>query len=473
MTSFLNALEWWQWALIDAVVIGCIGVLIPAVFLPSFKSPIQGVKYIVLLLPIYTTSNGLLLILNDKFDSAQVPILVDLFAAITFAGLLLNLQSWELRTPRPITTGLFLFVIASCLSCFNTVSWRRSTIAIIVFTQLALITFCIESVVTNEERVKMVWRWWYWSYLVVLFFGVVGIATVYLGIPNVANFNGVQVTSTFRFPNQLSLYLIITAALMWPVAALRSTPKKVRRIVVWSMPVMLAVLWYSGSRSGAAGFIAAAATLMVLTRHVRILLVGALVCSAVGLVLIAYNIGSMGNFAKGSSRYAIIIAALEGESTAQHSPFEFYETGANVAVDAFVVHPAIGGGIGAVLDFDTTPGQPYEVHNTFLGLAGQTGTLGLVISLGIMLFAVRNAWRARVEARSPFLKAVANGCLAALVGFVIHGFANFDWRIRHVWLLLAFTSGVYIAARRSLQPVEQVAVTRTARVYPDIRVAAR
>jgi O-antigen ligase len=471
MTSFINALEWWQWALITGAAIASVGLLLPGVFLPSFKLPLQGTKFLIILLPFYATSNFLLLLLNGTFESTQVPIIADLFAAITFAGIICSRQSWALRTSRPISLGLLLFVTVSCLSTVNTTAPQRSTISIITYAQLLLITYCIESVVTNEERVKIVWRYWYWSYLVVLVFGVLGIATIYLGIKDVANINGIQVISTFRFPNQLSLYLILTAPLMWSVATLRSTPKTVRRILSWSMPVMLAVLWYSGSRSGVAGFIAVAATLMVLTRQVRILLIGGLVCVVIGVFLFSLDIGTAGNFAKGSSRYATMLAALQGEDV--KSPFGFYETGENVAIDAFVQHPALGGGIGAVLDYQTTAGQPYEVHNTFVGVAGQTGTFGLVISLGIMLCAARNAWRARVEARSPFLKALANGCLAALVGFIIHGLGNFDWRIRHVWLLLAFTSGVFVAARRSLRPAGQVAVTKTTRVYPDIRVAAR
>lgn len=473
MNAFLSSLQWWQWALIATTVIACAGLLFPILFLPSFHSPLHGTKVLVTLLPFYTASNFVLLLLNGTFESTQVPIAADLFAAITFVGIVCSSQSWRLRTSRPISLGLLLFVVVACLSIVNTTSPQRSAISIITYVQLLLITYCIESVMTSEDRVKLIWRCWYWSYLIVLAGGILGIATIYLGIAGVGNMNGIQVTSTFRFPNQLSLYLILTAPLMWSVATVKATPVKVRSILIWSMPVMLAVLWYSGSRSGVAGFLAAGTTLMILTRQVRILLIGVLTCVVGGVFLFNLNIGNAGNFAKGSSRYASFVAALKGEGDVEKSPFGFYETGENVAIDAFTQHPVLGGGIGAVLDFQTTAGQPYEVHNTFLGVAGQTGTFGLVVSLGIMFCAARNSWRAKVRAKSPFIRALANGCLAALVGLVIHGQGNFDWRIRHAWLLLAFTSGVYAAARKRLGNAELVAATSNAKAYPGILVAAR
>ena len=185
-----------------------------------------------------------------------------------------------------------------------------------------------------------------------------------------------------------------------------------------------------------------------------------LVCLGLGLSSFVYNIGTTGNFADVTTRYTSLIMEMGHTADVQHSSFEFYETGEQVAVDDFVEHPAIGGGIGAVLDTQTTYGQPYEVHNTFLGIASQTGIFGLVIGIGIVLYAARNAWRARAITNNQFIRALANGCLSALVGFIIHGLANYDWRIREAWLLLAFTSGIYIAARGGLRPIEQVVVIR-------------
>jgi hypothetical protein len=51
--------------------------------------------------------------------------------------------------------------------------------------------------------------------------------------------------------------------------------------------------------------------------------------------------------------------------------------------------------------------------------------------------------------RSPFVRAVAEGCIAALAGVAVHAYGNFDWRIRHLWLLLALSSGLRIAAERT------------------------
>jgi O-antigen ligase len=319
--------------------------------------------------------------------------------------------------------------------------------ALISYAQLILLVFVAETLVTDERKLVSVIRYWLYSYMVVLFAGVIGILTLYLGIDNFTSAGGQQVRATFRFPNQLSLYLVITSAILWPLASVRALGKRKRLFIQASLPVMLAVLYYSGSRSGVTAFAAASGASLLFNRRGRqaYILVGILSLCVLGLAL--RSGGNTGDLSAAGSRYGEAYSAM-GQG-GFNDFFAFHSAMNATAIEAVAAHPVLGGGIGGVLNSDIEIGSQYEIHNTYLGIAGQTGLLGFGVAALIVTLAVLNCLKARKEARSPFVRAVAEGCIAALAGVAIHAYGNFDWRIRHLWLLLALSSGLRIATERA------------------------
>jgi O-antigen ligase len=439
-----ESLAWLQaMALAPMLVAGLIACFV------SFASPSRGLKLIVLTLPLYFTSNTLTAGLARFFGgSSQVPIFADLLTVCTFFGIVASRtrrQAWS--TPNWISWAFLLFLAVSVASLANADEPLRGLMALISYAQLVLLVFVVETLVTNEKMLVSVMRYWLYSYAVVLSAGIIGILTLYLGIDNYTNAGGQQVRATFRFPNQLSIYLVITSALLWPLASARALGNKKRRLIQGSLPLMLAVLYYSGSRSGVSAFAAASVASLLFNRRGRqaYILIGVASLCVLGLAL--HSVGNTGDLSAAGARYGEMYTAV-GQS-GSNDFFAFHSAMNATAIQAVADHPVLGGGIGGVLNSEVEIGSHYEIHNTYLGIAGQTGLLGFAAAALIVTLAVLNCLKARKGSRSPFVRAVAEGCIAALAGVAVHAYGNFDWRIRHLWLLLALSSGLRIAAERT------------------------
>jgi O-antigen ligase len=432
-----------------ALALGLVACLM-ACFL-AFFSPPRGLKLIVLTLPIYLTSHTVMVRVAGFFGgSTQVIIFADILILCTFAGIVVartRLKSWA--TPNWISWSFLLFIGVSLASLANLPDYDRirGAMAIITYTQLIVFVVVIETLIKDERALFSVMRYWLYSYVVVLVAGVIGTVTLYAGIDNLTNMNGEQVRATFLFPNQLSLYLVITSAILWPLASVRAMGRRRRLLIRASLPVMLAVLYYTGSRSGMAAFATASAAALFFNRRGRqaYVMVGILSLCVLGLSL--RSVGNKGDLSVAGTRYGAMVSSLRGNDA--EGLFSFYTDTNAIALKAMADHPVLGGGIGGVLANDITEGTRYEIHNTYLGVMGQTGLLGAGAAILIIALAVFNILKARRYARSPFLRAVSEGCIAALVGTAVHAYANFDWRIRHVWLLLAVSSGLRVASERS------------------------
>jgi hypothetical protein len=169
-------------------------------------------------------------------------------------------------------------------------------------------------------------------------------------------------------------------------------------------------------------------------------------------------------------RYAFFSQALSRQGTPE---FDFYAMTNEVGWRAFSDYPILGGGIGAVLDTDIATDQPYEIHNTYVGILGQTGALGFAAFALVIVAAGRNLALARTRARSPLVRALAEACAAGLIACGVHAYGNFDWRIRHLWLLVAFTSVVRMAAERERAAVFGLETTCSVRrARPLLRATA-
>lgn len=421
-----------------------------------FAKPRAGLGLCVLALPLYWVPESFQTLLSRLMTSSQIPIFADALVIATLLGAIFMRRPAQQRR-APVTLALCLFIVVSALSMLNSSDWSRSIGNFGSYVQLAMMTFIIETLADGSHELHKIVRLWMLSLAFVLAAGLFGIFSSYVGLDNFSVMTSGQVRSTFRFPNQLSLYLVITGAVASAFIVSPTASRWSRRLAILAMPILILVLVYSGSRSGVAAAMGATAVLLAFHGRRKALYIPAVVFIAAG-ALWATSLTSNGDAWQDiRDRYDFFSAFLESKSTGE---LQFYKETNQVAWSAFYDHPIVGSGIGAVVDTGLSEDQAYEIHNTYLGLLGQTGLLGLFAFAAVVLAVMRNIVRARRYATSAFVRALAEGCVAAIVAMAIHGYGNFDWRLRHLWLVLAFTSVLRLVGEQERAFIGQSAVAR-------------
>lgn len=440
------------------------GVLIPGALLlvapilwtisVCFSRPRRGLLLCILFLPIYQTSQALLTALAGVFESSQAVILADLLVIVVFLGFVLTRRASSVLKELEryaVSAGLLTFLAAGLLSLTNSSSLPRSLMALLAYSQLFLLTFIVEAVPVPGEDLWPVVRYWLYSYWIVLGAGVFGLVCLWANWETFAVHAMQQVRATFRFPNQFSLYLTATLPVLFSLLFTERLSRMARRLLASSLPVALLLVWFSGSRSGLAAMGVAAAVIGAFhATKARTYAWVAVFVLALGAGYSVSRRTSSENLRTSGERYSALWESLSGQDTGS-SAFSFYQQTEATSMDAFLEHPIVGGGVGAVLNRSIEEDQPLETHITYIGILGETGLVGISVCLLTAGFAIRNLLRARRLATSDFVRELANGSLAALAGLFVHSLANYDWRSRHLWLLLGLTTVVRMAAQEESQ----------------------
>ena len=149
-------------------------------------------------------------------------------------------------------------------------------------------------------------------------------------------------------------------------------------------------------------------------------------------------------------------AAVDAEGGETDGSFSNRAVEASAAVAVFVHHPLVGVGPGLFptyfqdearrLGADRIVGVDREAHNLYLGIAADTGALGIGAFVGVVVTILRPlaAVRRRLAATRPDLSALATGYAMAIVVYLTTGlFLHFAY-IRYFWLFagLAAAMGV-------------------------------
>jgi len=135
------------------------------------------------------------------------------------------------------------------------------------------------------------------------------------------------------------------------------------------------------------------------------------------------------------------------------------------AFQTFREHPVTGLGYGRAIAFVTdprafvparklggirgpVPGQWLEAHNTWLNIAAQAGTVGVLAIVALFL----GVWRpviARLRANAQNASRLASGLLGAFAGaFLFHGLFAAVEEARHLWALTALASSFVFVFRQ-------------------------
>lgn len=303
---------------------------------------------------------------------------------------------------------------------------------------LALLAALVCQLATYMSFVRDMVMAWLWGSLVAVAVGVVAILAFYASpatrdaaAPLMSHYGSLppgnypRVLSTFNNPNMFCSYLNVTMALMlaaWALGWLHRTQALVY------MALLLAVALFTLS-PGLGGIALTAGAWIWLCRQntspvpARIALwsgvvVASLILAGVALVDLANPIEAM------PIRWRIWQAAMA----------------------TWTRHPWIGVGLGqdvVSVGFHSPEGywqHLSDAHNLWLSIAGQSGLIGFLALLGLVLYLLRRSLPMRMDTEVARLRTAC--LLAFLTAFLYQGMAASLEDARHVWLLIGLLAAL-------------------------------
>jgi hypothetical protein len=225
------------------------------------------------------------------------------------------------------------------------------------------------------------------------------------------------------------------------------------RLAVAAMVGLLTIgLLTTGSRGGLVAAVVAAIAVLVLAKRRRAWVVtGLLLIVGVGGIYVSANPEAwerISDFSESSGRGELWTVA-----------WQIWEDNPAVGVgqQGFVDHSADYARALGPLEFsEFLAEEPKFVHNTYLELLAETGIVGLVLFVSLVVACVRSAWRAavRFEGQGDLAMAtLARSVIAALVAMLAAAFFISGSADRRLWVLLALGPAMAACAAAREAPV--------------------
>ena len=272
----------------------------------------------------------------------------------------------------------------------------------------------------------------------------VGLVALYNKFHSISLVEGTRVTigrdlgSVLGDPNDLSLVLLFPFSFALSLIVSPNMSRKVRLFGLVTAIVLILAVIATQSRGGLLGIAAVIASFAWRRVKSKTLLIfcGALLISALFVIADISSRESGGEAEQGIDESAM------GRIYAWKAAF-------GMAID----NPLTGVGIDNFYHnyffySDHWDGLNHAVHSTWFGVLSETGVLGLLIFLAMVIAVIRcatislNKIRSQKDHFPPVMSAIAEGNLSGLIGFCIAGTfltQGFTWPL---YILLAFTVGV-------------------------------
>lgn len=254
-----------------------------------------------------------------------------------------------------------------------------------------------------------------------------------------------------RWAQCLALVVPLSIAL-----AARDRSRTVRLLALASLPAIGAGIVLTYSRGAAVGLVLAALVAAALRWVPRAATLVGLALAVAALAIVAPVFASRASTVVTARSSAVGDAPLDAEGAESDSSFANRSVEASAAIAVFVHHPVVGVGPGLFptyfqdearrLGAERIVGVDRQAHNLYLGVAADTGLLGVIAFVGVVAATLRPlaAVRRRLLATRPDQAALATGYAMAVVVYLTTGlFLHFAY-IRYFWLFagLAAAMGV-------------------------------
>jgi O-antigen ligase len=256
-----------------------------------------------------------------------------------------------------------------------------------------------------------------------------------------------------RWAQCLALVIPLAVAL-----AARDRSRTIRLVSVVSVFVIGAGIVLTYSRGAAVGLVLAALVAAALRWVPRAATLAALVVVVAALTVGAPVFASRATTVVTARGSATGQEAVGADGTETDSSFTNRSVEASAAIAVFVHHPVVGVGPGLFptyfqdearrLGADRIVGVDRQAHNLYLGIAADSGILGLLAFIGVVagLLGPLAATRRRLAEERPDLAALATGYAMTIVVYLTTGlFLHFAY-IRYFWLFAGLAAAMGVVA---------------------------
>jgi probable O-glycosylation ligase (exosortase A-associated) len=226
---------------------------------------------------------------------------------------------------------------------------------------------------------------------------------------------GREIGSVLGDPNDLALVLLFPASFALALALRGGLPRWERTLGLLTFGFVVMAILFTQSRGGLLGLIAVTGVFAWRRVQNKALLLSV---GVVALVLLFAAAGISGRSSGGADEAGIDESAM-GRLYA-------WEAAWGMALD----HPFRGVGLGNFYFnyYFYSPhwdGLNHAVHSTWFGVLAETGFLGLLVFIGLVISTLRRIWKAcsspELKVAPPILAASMEAATAGLIGFVVSG----------------------------------------------------
>ncbi|MGD8624766.1 MAG: O-antigen ligase family protein [Anaerolineae bacterium] len=353
----------------------------------------------------------------------------------------------------PVERRLLLFGFVGLLTAFNAADASFVLYEVLRILRMIALIYCIRRFVRGPEEVRLV--------VYLLAFNVVtqslmGLAQLALGRSLGLGFLGEadilwldysveggvsRVGGTLGHANSLAMFLEMLLPLFFSLAVARDTGLSTRqRLLAVSVFVLgLAALLMTYSRSSWISlFVALALVLIYHFRHLRF--------STRQLVVLA-----AGGFASLAALVVFWEPIYRRLTASSALSFSFRANLNAIATNMVEAHPWLGVGLNNFVlvmpDYDHVGLSRWRVapaHNIYFLTVAETGILGLLAFLWLLLGVFAEGWRA-LKSKDPLLAACAAGLLAGLAATLVHGLLGWGWRYDVLHVTFWFLAGCVLS----------------------------
>ena len=427
---------------------------VPALFVAAriFLDPTTGLCLWVLLLPVTKTLAEFVgypggAECAGNCNVLQKLTLSDLVLLLTLAGLLNEKRSAGAtydRQGRRIVWLLAAFCVASIASATLGETGGESLIELATYFWICLALVVICQLLSSPDRMRRVLTAWRRAGVIGCVAGGVGTVLMWHGSMDNLLVQGGRVAGLFEGINQLQSFVIAVipffCAKLFSRAASRGTRVLYGALVV----VGFAGVVGSGSRAGVV-FAALSVWLMALLASPRV--AAAWTCAALLFAGSAWHL-------LGEHLNELPYGIRRSFSYVQEDTFELDELSIGRAdqlrtfYTVFAEHPLVGvgpGGFAAWVPRVVPGGKAQEMHNSYLGVLGETGLIGGLIMLGLLADVMVRTLRFfywAVRARDPDALMGARALFVSYLAILMYGMLNYGLRQRHFWFVVALAVAV-------------------------------
>src|SRR6266478_4926229 len=426
---------------------------VPVLFIAAriFLYPTTGLCLWVLLLPVTKTFAELLgypggAECAGNCNVLQKLTLGDPVLLLTVAGLLNENRRGPAydRQGRRILWLLAAFCVASVASATLGETGAESLIELATYFWICLALVVICQLLSSPDRMRRVLTAWRRAGVIGCVAGGVGTLLMWRGSMDNILVQGGRVAGLFEGINQLQSFVVAVipffCARLFSRAASRGTRILYGALVVIGFTGVVG----SGSRAGVV-FAALSVWLMLLLTSPRLAAVWT--CAAVLFAGSAWHV-------LGKHLDELPYGVRRSFSYVQEDTLELDELSRGRAdqlqtfYTVFAEHPLVGvgpGGFAAWVPRVVPGGKAQEMHNSYLGVLGETGLIGGLIMLGLLADVMVRTLRFllwAVRARDPDALMAARALCVSYAAILMYGMLNYGLRQRHFWFVVALTVAV-------------------------------